>query len=92
MIAEANQYKSEGNSFFATGKYDEAISKYEDALLACPERNTQDRAVFFANIAACQMKQVSSSSDPDSSEAMHSHISFNCRENLLKLKNPVAAH
>ncbi|KAJ2961555.1 hypothetical protein NQZ79_g3139 [Umbelopsis isabellina] len=57
MIAEANQYKSEGNSFFATGKYDEAISKYEDALLACPERNTQDRAVFFANIAACQMKQ-----------------------------------
>ncbi|KAG2185040.1 hypothetical protein INT43_000953, partial [Umbelopsis isabellina] len=57
MIAEANQHKSEGNSFFATGKYEEAIAKYEDALLACPERNTQDRAVFFANIAACQMKQ-----------------------------------
>lgn len=58
MLREANEYKLAGNEFFAKAQYDEAIAKYEDALLSCPERSTQERAVYFANIAACQMKQV----------------------------------
>jgi tetratricopeptide (TPR) repeat protein len=58
MLREANDLKQAGNEYFAKGQYDEAIAKYEDALFACPERNTEERAVFFSNIAACQMKQV----------------------------------
>lgn len=58
MIQEANECKVAGNEFFAKAQYDEAIAKYEDALMACPERSTQERAIYFANIAACQMKQV----------------------------------
>ncbi|GAB5586808.1 Cytochrome c oxidase subunit 1 [Umbelopsis nana] len=57
MIREANECKVAGNEFFAKAQYDEAIAKYEDALMACPERSTQERAIYFANIAACQMKQ-----------------------------------
>ncbi|KAI8580065.1 hypothetical protein K450DRAFT_239221 [Umbelopsis ramanniana AG] len=57
MLREANDFKTAGNEYFAKGQYDEAIGKYEDALFACPERNTEERAVFFSNIAACQMKQ-----------------------------------
>jgi tetratricopeptide (TPR) repeat protein len=58
MLREAKDFKTAGNEYFAKGQYEEAIAKYEDALFACPERNTEERAVFFSNIAACQMKQV----------------------------------
>jgi hypothetical protein len=62
MLREANEFKIAGNEYFAKGQYEEAIAKYEDALFACPGRITEERAVFFANIAACQMKQVNSHS------------------------------
>ncbi|KAI9288683.1 hypothetical protein BC943DRAFT_273371 [Umbelopsis sp. AD052] len=44
MLREANDFKIAGNEHFAKGQYDEAIGKYEDALFACPERNTEERA------------------------------------------------
>ncbi|KAH8548793.1 hypothetical protein BGW37DRAFT_505056 [Umbelopsis sp. PMI_123] len=66
MLREANEFKIAGNEYFAKGQYEEAIAKYEDALFACPGRITEERAVFFANIAACQMKQSKYSEAKDS--------------------------
>ncbi|CEG65937.1 hypothetical protein RMATCC62417_02609 [Rhizopus microsporus] len=56
LIEEATRFKSSGNQHFGQGEYKEAIEQYEHALVACPLTCTKERAVYFANIAACHMK------------------------------------
>jgi hypothetical protein len=95
MLREANEYKSAGNELFAKADYDAAIAKYEDALLACPERSSQERAVFFSNIAACLMKQVSMITRDNPSHNLSGTkfvLLYYSRTNLPKLKNHVQAH
>ncbi|KAF7732828.1 cytochrome c oxidase subunit 1 [Apophysomyces ossiformis] len=56
LMNEANEYKLAGNKHFAVAKYDDAIHEYENALMTCPLSQPKERAVYFANIAACQLK------------------------------------
>lgn len=58
LAKEAQEYKQAGNVLFAKAKYEEAIEKYENALVACPASQTKERAVYFGNIAACYLKLV----------------------------------
>ncbi|KAG0173436.1 hypothetical protein DFQ28_008388 [Apophysomyces sp. BC1034] len=56
LMSQANEYKLAGNQNFAHGKYDDAIHEYENALISCPPSQPKERAVYFANIAACHLK------------------------------------
>ncbi|RUS35285.1 hypothetical protein BC938DRAFT_473158, partial [Jimgerdemannia flammicorona] len=58
LLSEANEHKNAGNQYFATGRYQEAISEYEEALGICPEVKAEERAVYWGNIGACYMKMV----------------------------------
>ncbi|KAK9805260.1 hypothetical protein WJX72_009420 [[Myrmecia] bisecta] len=54
-LAAAEESKQEGNQLYGAGEYEDAVDKYTDALEAAPERAKQ-RAVYFANRAACHLK------------------------------------
>ncbi|KAM8716640.1 hypothetical protein ACLKA7_003508 [Drosophila subpalustris] len=51
-LAEANNYKTEGNNCYRNGKYDEAISFYDKAIDKCPREHRTDMAIFYQNRAA----------------------------------------
>ncbi|XP_046611000.1 mitochondrial import receptor subunit TOM70 [Neodiprion virginianus] len=51
-LEKATQYKNEGNNYFKSGKYDEAILSYNKAIETCPQENTMDLATFYQNRAA----------------------------------------
>lgn len=55
LIDEAEVIKTEGNTLFTSGSYQDAIDKYNDAIQTAPEQAPQ-QAVYFANIAACHVK------------------------------------
>lgn len=57
---EGQQLKAEGNAEFRGGEYDAAIERYGAALEVCPLRQKKERAIMFANRAACFVKKVSS--------------------------------
>ncbi|CAH0561244.1 unnamed protein product [Brassicogethes aeneus] len=48
----AQRYKTEGNEMFKRGKYDEAISLYNQAIEAIPEEYKTDLATYYQNRAA----------------------------------------
>jgi len=48
--------KKEGNDFYLAGENAQAITKYEEALELCPLIYDEDRAVFYANLAAAHVK------------------------------------
>ncbi|GAB1318633.1 Tetratricopeptide repeat protein 1 [Madurella fahalii] len=56
MVAESNSQKTEANTLFSSGKYDAAISKYDEALAVCPTYLDYELAVLRSNIAACHLK------------------------------------
>ncbi|KAK3935662.1 hypothetical protein QBC46DRAFT_421803 [Diplogelasinospora grovesii] len=56
MVAESNTHKAEANTLFSSGKYDAAISKYDEALAVCPTYLDYELAVLRSNIAACHLK------------------------------------
>ncbi|CAF1022717.1 unnamed protein product [Rotaria sordida] len=53
---ESQTSKEEGNNLFGRGEYDQALEQYSHALSFCPMKYTRDRAVIYANRAACLMK------------------------------------
>jgi tetratricopeptide (TPR) repeat protein len=56
MVAESNSHKTEANALFSSGKYDAAITKYDEALAVCPNYLDYELAVLRSNIAACHLK------------------------------------
>lgn len=51
-LEQAQQHKSDGNSYFHKGQYDKAIEAYDQAIMACPLENAIDLATFYQNRAA----------------------------------------
>ncbi|KAK4172019.1 hypothetical protein QBC36DRAFT_82630 [Triangularia setosa] len=56
MVADSNKHKAEANSLFGSGKYDNAINKYDEALAVLPNYLDYELAVLRSNIAACHLK------------------------------------
>ncbi|KAL2761085.1 hypothetical protein ACRALDRAFT_2039583 [Sodiomyces alcalophilus JCM 7366] len=56
LVAESNASKTEANSLFASSQYEQAISKYDDAVTVCPNYLDYELAVLRSNMAACHLK------------------------------------
>ncbi|KAK4454455.1 hypothetical protein QBC34DRAFT_393471 [Podospora aff. communis PSN243] len=56
MVSASNAHKAEANALFASGKYDAAINKYNEALAVCPVYLDYEIAVLHSNVAACHLK------------------------------------
>lgn len=55
LVQESNAIKAEANSLYATKDYENALSRYEDALCTCPKYLHFERAVLQSNMAACHL-------------------------------------
>ncbi|KAL2152973.1 hypothetical protein VTH82DRAFT_4128 [Thermothelomyces myriococcoides] len=56
LLAESNSHKAEANALFTSGKYENAINKYDEAVAVCPNYLEFELAVLRSNIAACHLK------------------------------------
>ncbi|KAK0746747.1 hypothetical protein B0T18DRAFT_412338 [Schizothecium vesticola] len=56
MVTVSNTHKTEANALFTSGKYDAAITKYDEALTVCPNYLDYELAVLRSNVAACHLK------------------------------------
>ncbi|OTA63240.1 hypothetical protein K449DRAFT_464607 [Hypoxylon sp. EC38] len=56
LLGESNDKKSEANALFSSAKYENAITKYEEAASVCPYYLDYELAVLKSNIAACHLK------------------------------------
>ncbi|KAH8895696.1 hypothetical protein GQ53DRAFT_604238, partial [Thozetella sp. PMI_491] len=56
LVAESHTHKADANALFASGKYDAAINKYDEAVAVCPTYLDYELAVLKSNIAACHLK------------------------------------
>ncbi|XP_015121044.1 tetratricopeptide repeat protein 1 [Diachasma alloeum] len=56
LRADAEELKNEGNSFFKSSEFREAMVKYTQALQTCPLAYPKDRAILFANRGAARAK------------------------------------
>ncbi|KAH0370697.1 tetratricopeptide repeat protein 1, partial [Aureobasidium melanogenum] len=56
LLAESNKLKTEANSLFAHGYFQEAVQTYDRALSPCPNYLEYEVAVLHSNIAACHIK------------------------------------
>lgn len=56
LVAESLAVKTEANALFAARDYHNALSRYDDALAACPRHLDYERAVLQSNMAACHIK------------------------------------
>lgn len=56
MVTASNAHKTEANALFTSGKYDAAITKYDEALTVCPNYLDYELAVLRSNVAACHLK------------------------------------
>ncbi|KAI1765395.1 hypothetical protein GGR53DRAFT_490309 [Hypoxylon sp. FL1150] len=56
LLGESNDKKSEANALFSSAKYENAITKYEEAASICPHYLDYELAVLKSNIAACHLK------------------------------------
>lgn len=55
-MREAASCKEEANRLFNLSKYNEAVARYEESLLACPIYLHYELAVLKSNLAACYLK------------------------------------
>ncbi|KAI2640885.1 hypothetical protein GGS26DRAFT_586877 [Hypomontagnella submonticulosa] len=55
LLEESNNKKSQANSLFSSAKYENAITKYEEAASICPHYLDYELAVLKSNIAACHL-------------------------------------
>ncbi|KXZ42467.1 hypothetical protein GPECTOR_144g730 [Gonium pectorale] len=55
-LSRAEGLKREGNELFGQGKWAEAAAKYNEALDAAPASAPKERAIYFSNLAACNIK------------------------------------
>jgi tetratricopeptide (TPR) repeat protein len=77
-LDEAIRAKTEGNSLFAQGQYEEAVAAYQKGLLACPMGEDPEdsavreiRSVLFSNRAACfSYKQMYQEAVEESTKAL----------------------
>ncbi|KAG8160720.1 hypothetical protein KVR01_008984 [Diaporthe batatas] len=56
LLGESNTHKTEANALFSSGKYDAAISKYDEAVAVCPNYLDFELAVLKSNVSACYLK------------------------------------
>lgn len=56
LLGESNTHKNEANTLFTSGKYDAAISKYDEAVAVCPNYLDFELAVLNSNVSACYLK------------------------------------
>ncbi|KAI5245947.1 putative tetratricopeptide repeat protein 1 [Aureobasidium subglaciale] len=56
LLAESNKLKSDANSLFAHGSFEEAVQTYDRALSSCPNYLEYEIAVLHSNISACHVK------------------------------------
>ncbi|KAL2159492.1 hypothetical protein VTH06DRAFT_2497 [Thermothelomyces fergusii] len=56
LVAASNLHKAEANALFTSGKYENAINKYDEAVAVCPNYLEFELAVLRSNIAACHLK------------------------------------
>ncbi|GIL81804.1 hypothetical protein Vretimale_1407 [Volvox reticuliferus] len=55
-LARAEALKREGNELFGKALWNEAMTKYNEALDAAPRSAAKEQAIYFANLAACNIK------------------------------------
>ncbi|CAL5229198.1 g12480 [Coccomyxa viridis] len=55
-LKQAETLKQEGNKLYADDDLEPAVAKYEEALRIAPEGAKKQRAVYYANLAACHLK------------------------------------
>jgi hypothetical protein len=60
----AEEHKAEGNKLFTQGEYDNALDRYSTALETAPitDATAKQRAVYYANRAACHARRGSHAS------------------------------
>ncbi|KAG8417930.1 hypothetical protein J3459_006205 [Metarhizium acridum] len=56
LVAESNSIKAEANALYSSRDYENALAKYEDAILSCPNYLHYERAVIQSNMAACHLQ------------------------------------
>ncbi|KAG6055476.1 hypothetical protein E4U17_002950 [Claviceps sp. LM77 group G4] len=55
LLEESNTTKAEANALYSTHDYENALSRYQDALSTCPNYLLYERAVVQSNMAACYL-------------------------------------
>ncbi|KAH7376664.1 hypothetical protein B0T11DRAFT_23312 [Plectosphaerella cucumerina] len=56
LLAQSNETKAAANALFASSDFEDAITKYDEAVAACPNYLDFELAVLRSNIAACHLK------------------------------------
>lgn len=56
LLKESLEIKADANTLFLAGDYQNALSRYDDAINTCPKYLDYDRAVLQSNVAACCLK------------------------------------
>jgi tetratricopeptide (TPR) repeat protein len=56
LLEESNKLKTDANSLFAHGSFEEAVQTYDRALSSCPNYLEYEIAVLHSNITACHIK------------------------------------
>ncbi|QPH05347.1 hypothetical protein C2857_003088 [Epichloe festucae Fl1] len=56
LLGESNTIKAEANALYSAKDYENALSKYKDAISTCPNYLHYERAVIQSNMAACHLQ------------------------------------